>query len=372
MNRPLRVAVDARTLRPPLSGVGRCVLSWLRAMAAHPSRPELTCFVDRRDIWDAQEWPAHCRALDSGADLESHPWGDWAYHARLPKRVAGLEPRPDVFWGPAFQVPWGKRFPVPRVVAIHDMAAFLCPETMPAKFAFYLRAVVKRSVRAADRVVAVSEATRRDLLQLLSVPPEKVSVIGEGPLLAGERLEPRPPADFPLGEPFWLFVGAFEPRKNIGFLLEVFEALRRQGDPRRLVLCGPPGWKNEGLSRRLEASEARGAILRLGRVPDAELTWLYQRADALLMPSLHEGFGLPPLEAAAFGTPALVSDRGALPEAAFSPEWVLPLDAGAWTERLASLERPSSEELKRHASRFSWEKAAEEWLRLMEEIRIKS
>jgi glycosyltransferase involved in cell wall biosynthesis len=203
------------------------------------------------------------------------------------------------------------------------------------------------------------------------VAPEKVCVIGEGPLLAGEPLDEQAPPEWPLApdEPFWLFVGAFEPRKNIGFLLTVFEELRRRGDHRRLVMCGPPGWKNANLRQRLESSEAREAITWLGRVEDAELAWLYRNADALLLPSLYEGFGLPPLEAAAFGTPAVVSDRGSLPEVALSPEWAVPLEVDAWIERLENLQAPSADTLRQHADRFSWERAADAMLRLIDELR---
>jgi glycosyltransferase involved in cell wall biosynthesis len=127
-------------------------------------------------------------------------------------------------------------------------------------------------------------------------------------------------------------------------------------------MCGPPGWKNGPILERLSASPARESIRRLAFVSDAELAWLYREADALLFPSLYEGFGLPPLEAATFGTPAFVSDRGALPESAFRPDYVVPLVVDEWVERVRRLTAPSREDLRAHAARFTGEVAADQFL----------
>lgn len=361
----LHLAVDARVLRPPLTGVGRYTLAMLRAMAAHPSQPRLTCFVDDRSVWELHSWPGCCTALQAPGALESHPWGDIRHQWGMPRAVARLDPPADWFWGPAFQVPWRRKFPCRRVVTLHDLAAFVHPGTMPAKFAWYLRAVVRRSVRAAGRIVAVSHATRDAAVRELRLDPVRIAVIGEAPLL-GDSTEPRRPGALAEGvDRFLLFVGALEPRKNIPFLLDVFEELGRRGDNRALLLCGPPGWKNRPILARLAASPRAGNIHRLDFVDDGGLRWLYGHAEVLLMPSLDEGFGLPPLEAAAFGTPSLVSDRGALPESALSPEFVLPLEADIWVERLLEFRRPSPDRLRAHAARYSWEQAAGAFLGLL-------
>jgi len=363
---PFSLAVDARALRPPLSGVGRYTLSMLRALAALPDGPRLACAVNDREVWNCHRWPGHARSIVSPANLESHPVGDLLWHSGIGAtlRREGVTPR--VFWGPAFQLPGGKR-PWRSVVTIHDLAAFLHPETMPPKFAWYIRQLVRRSIRNADAIVAVSRAVRHNLIEALGVGADRIHVIGEGPLLGvtqGVSAE-APPAALPDPDrPFFLFAGALEPRKNLLFLLRAFERFHQAGGAERLVICGPPGWRNAPIVDALERSPAASGIVRLRFVPDAELRWLYRNARALLLPSLDEGFGLPALEAAAMGTLPLVSDRGALPEIAPDPACVLPLREEAWVEAMRRLPEVASEALLAHAARHSWEDAAAKFDRL--------
>jgi glycosyltransferase involved in cell wall biosynthesis len=169
-----------------------------------------------------------------------------------------------------------------------------------------------------------------------------------------------------VGGRFFLFVGALEPRKNITFLLDVFRKHVASHPNDRLVLCGPPGWNNAEILQAIESFQPADRLVRLSYVSDAELRWLYRNASCLLMPSLYEGFGLPPLEAAALGTPSLVSDGGSLPEVVATPEQVIPLDVEKWVKALTSLPAISSEQLKAFAAGFSWDCAATELLDLIE------
>jgi len=378
----LGLVVDARVLRYPLTGVGRYTLNMIRALASHPSAPSLRLLLNNRIAFDSVQfcgdvtpwvWPE--------AELEDHPMGDWRFHreaaAKCPK--PGSAAWPDVskavWWGPAFQLPMG-RFPLPRLATIHDGVAFRFPETMPWKFALYMRWMVKRSLANADQLVAVSHATKRWLVDDLRVGAHRVSVIGEGPMLdvfaqdAARAHKPPAGVEFPYDEPYWLAVGALEPRKNLWFLLDVQAELIARGDRRRLVIVGPQGWGADDVRRRLEREAGSLRVSRLPYLGDDKLAWLYARADALLMPSLDEGFGLPPIEAAAFGTPAFVSDRGALPEVALEPRFVLPLQTEKWVRALGSF-HPRAEadaglrkRLQAHADSFSWQGAANKLVRL--------
>ena len=134
------------------------------------------------------------------------------------------------------------------------------------------------------------------------------------------------------------------------------------------MISGPTGWRNGPILRALDGSHARGEIRRLEYVEEATLRALYREADALLLPSLDEGFGLPAVEAAALGTPAFVSDRGALTEVAPTRAHVLPLEIDAWVTALASPPQLDEDEQRRHAAGFSWAAAAIQLNRLFCEL----
>lgn len=380
------LVVDARVLRQPLSGVGRYTVGMLRHLGETGSSASpalgIHCLVNTLDMWQQLgPWPDGMRASVIRGDLQSHPKGDLLYQWEA--RQAVHRNSPCIFWGPAFQMPLSLGS-TPSIVTVHDLAAFHHAHTMPAKFAWYMRTMVRLTVRRATRIIAVSAAIRAEILETFSLPPERVVHVGEGPLIAADSSSPVDDAKAAAGElaetglvdesmggasqPFFLHVGAFEPRKNIPFLLRAFELARERGAHQRLVLCGPPGWRNESILGALESSPARPFITRLSYVSEPTLRFLYRNTDALLMPSLYEGFGLPPLEAAALGARALVSDRGALPEVAANSSCIIPLDLDAWAECLVHLPAVKSAELRALTQRHVWLESARRFQRVCEEI----
>ncbi len=197
----------------------------------------------------------------------------------------------------------------PNVVTLHDLAFLKFPETFPRSKALYLRSAVGKSVRDADRVITPSESTREDAVVHLGARRERVVVI---PMGVDERFRPATDAVRPLPEPFILSVGTLEPRKNLPLLLRAFAQLREGGYPHRLVLIGAKGWMYQevfGLIQRLALTEP---VSMPGYVADL-VPW-YNYADLFVYPSVYEGFGLPPLEAMACGTPVVTSSAGSLRE----------------------------------------------------------
>lgn len=209
---------------------------------------------------------------------------------------------------------------VPFALTVHDLSYEIYPEFFSLKQRLWHRAVDPRALaRRAAAVLAVSESTKRDVVERWGIDPARVTVTLEG---ADPAAEPSRPAldaaraKFRLPERFILHVGALEPRKNHLGLLDAYHQLRPLARFNRLglVLAGPPGWNNGDILRAVRRSPYRDDIRLLGYVSSAERAALYRLASVFAFPSFYEGFGLPPLEAMAAGLPVVASHAGALGE----------------------------------------------------------
>lgn len=204
------------------------------------------------------------------------------------------------------------------VVTFHDLSFVLYPANFNTANRLYLRSFSRWSAARADRIVAVSENTKRDLVRLLGVAEAKIDVVHHGiedsfrPLGRDEVEAFRRRKGLP--ERFILFLGTIEPRKNLETLLDAYAMLRREGLPHALVIAGARGWQCEGVFRRQEQLGLGEEVAFPGYVPYPEQPLWYNAADVFVYPSLYEGFGFPPLEAMACGTPVVASNTSALPE----------------------------------------------------------
>ena len=204
----------------------------------------------------------------------------------------------------------------PFVVTIHDLSFLLYPQNFRAWNRLYLRHFTRLSVRQARRVIAVSESTKQDVIQHYHLPADRIDVVYNGadesfrPLADKQVTEFRAARHLP--ERFLLFVGTLEPRKNVVRLIEAYARLPQGRPP--LMLVGGKGWLYEEIFARVEALGVRDEVRFVGYVPAEELPWWYNAAHLFVYPSLYEGFGLPPLEAMACGTPVVTSTAASLPE----------------------------------------------------------
>jgi glycosyltransferase involved in cell wall biosynthesis len=199
--------------------------------------------------------------------------------------------------------------PCPAVVTVPDLSFERDPSVMPLRDRLIFRTAVPRAARSAACVLTISELTKRDLIELYGIPDEKIVVT---PLAADPAFEPDGPT--PNGDPYALFVGALQPRKEA---TTAIEALSLLGEPApRLVLVGPDKGGRAEAERAAAKLGLAGRVELRGHVPQDELAALYRGAVCLVFPSRYEGFGLPVLEAMASGTPVVATTAGALPEVA--------------------------------------------------------
>lgn len=293
---------------------------------------------------------------------------------RLPVPVEAFCGRLDLFYSPDFVLPpqWVGR----RILTVHDLAYLIYPECAVPALGWYLHRAVPRSIAHADLVLADSECTRQDVVHLLGVAPEKVRTLYLGvepayrPLEEVEVAAAR--ARYNLPARFLLTVGTVEPRKNLPRLCEALAGLP---DALRLplVVAGKPGWLYEASFAAVERLGLRDAVRFLGFVPEADLPALYNLALALAYPSLYEGFGLPPLEGMACGTPVLTSNVSSTPEVVGEAAVLVdPLDVGAIREGLRRLIEDDGLRAQLRAAglerarEFTWEKAAGELRGMMQ------
>ncbi len=264
---------------------------------------------------------------------------------------------------------------LPTVLTVHDLIFRHLPQHHKRLNRWYLNLAMPLYVRRATHLIAVSEATRRDLMAAYGVPAEKITVIYEaadprfGPRDALEQQTIR--ANYGLPPAYFLYLGTIEPRKNLLRLLRAWEPLYLAGEAPPLVIVGKRGWLSEPFFEAVERSPAREGLILTGYVLDDDLPALIAAATAFVFPSLYEGFGLPPLEAMACGTPVLCSDRSSLPEVVGDAALLFdPTDEEAIRAAMRRLLRDAAlrEALRRkgleQAARFSWRRTAEETLRL--------
>jgi len=296
-------------------------------------------------------------------------------HAILPlkARQAGI----DVLHMPTGIIPYWS--PSPMVLTILDTVLFQMPERFPAWQRRYFQAMGPRSARQADRILTISEQSKRDIIRQFKVAPEKVTVTY---LAAGPEFRPLPRENiaavrslYGLDERFILTVGAIEPRKNLDRLFEAYAKLRSKGLPYQLVHVGPKGWLQEDLIVKIDQLSLQESVRFLGLLPLADLVAVYNAASLFVYPSLYEGFGLPVLEAMACGCPVVTANTSSLPEVAGDAAVLVdPYQVDAIAQGIGEvLENTNlAAELRergwQQAQRFSWQRTALETLKVYHEV----
>lgn len=287
---------------------------------------------------------------------------------------------PDVLFIPAHTLPVIGNPRVRTVVTVHDLGVEWLPQYHQFPQKHYMMWSTDFAIRHATRVIAVSEATRKDIIKRYKRRSKGIYVVHEGVdhtlfrPVSRRQYEPIL-ARYGISQPYFLFVGTIQPRKNLVRLIEAYSMLlKRPGlAGMSLVLAGKPGWLNEDIYAAPRKLGIEHRVQFLGHVEPTDLPALYSGAAALVFPSLFEGFGLPILEAFACGCPVITSNVSSMPEVAGNAALLVnPLSteeiAGAMTRVVEANTRAMLTEWgKKRAAVFTWERAAKQTLAVLEE-----
>jgi glycosyltransferase involved in cell wall biosynthesis len=373
---PLHIVIDVRRIRD--FGIGTYIRSLVHGLAAIDQTNHYTLVSGTGDVRTLSGLPENFRtAIYNRRDSDN--WN----HVTFPLYLHSLSP--DLVHIPLNRVPI---FMIrPYVVTIHDMANLFF-ETVPSRLRMAARRFrFRRGLRRASRVIAVSEATKRDVELIMNVPPERIRRVYNAPdpgfltrHAAGTEEQLRIMERYQVNYPFLLYAGNIRPQKNIPRLVEAFAVVREELGTHpvyrdlRLIIIGDTISQYPAVRQAVIKTRVEHAVRFLGFVPFETLRCFYQFAAAFVFPSRHEGFGLPPLEAMACGTPVVTSNASSLPEVVgdaamlVNPENVFDIARGIRDVLLDdALRADLIARGREQAARFSWERTARQVLEIYQE-----
>lgn len=371
----MHIAIDATAVPPKPMGAGRYVIYLIRELAALDTSHKFTVFAHEYLRPFLSDLPgAHTRViwLPNKPPAMRLIW-EQTFFPRILRR-SGV----DLLHSPHYTMPLS--CPVPSVITFHDMTFFIHPEMHTLSKRAFFPWIMHHSSRKADMIITDSESTRRDAMQLLAIPPEKIVTVHLGyqdifrPITDTAILDAvREKHHLP--EHFILYVGAVEPRKNLPLLLNVFDILVQQGYSQHLVIVGGLGWLYQDVLTQIDKLRAKDRIHRMGHIPYADLPVFYNLADVFVYPSIYEGFGLPPLEGMACGTPVITSDISSMPEFVGDAGVLAPPnDEAALLEAIQTvlsddaLRGRLAKDGPKQAANFTWKHTAEKTMNIYEQV----
>jgi len=356
----VRIGIDARKLHD--FGIGTYIRNLLRQLARLDRDTEFVVLCRPDDRGAVAVLGQNLRAVSESAGNYSV-----AEQWRIP--LALRRERVTLFHAPHYVLPplVGCR----SVVTIHDCIHLMFPQYLPNRFALaYARTSIALAARRATRIMTVSESSKRDILRMVDAPADKIDVIYNA---YDERFGVEPREEdvlrvrerYQLQDPFILYAGNVKPHKNLERLIEAFHLVRARGlDQVKLVLIGDDISKYAALRRAVHQHQLHKYVRFLGYLPEDTLAALYRLAGVFVFPSLYEGFGLPPLEAMASGTPVVTSNVSSLPEVAGDAAVLVdPYDPGAIADGIERVltDQALRDDLRRkglaRAKQFSWDQS---------------
>jgi glycosyltransferase involved in cell wall biosynthesis len=354
----VRIGIDARKLHD--FGIGTYIRNLLQQLARIDQVTEYVVLCRESDTDAIRQVGPNFQAV-----VESAPHYSVSEQVRVP--IALRRERVELFHAPHYVLP--PLVHCRSVVTIHDCIHLMFPQYLPGRLAHaYARTTIWAATRRADRILTVSEASKSDILRCFNIPADKIIVTYNAidPLFLTEPQDEdvaRTRERYQLVNPFVLYAGNIKPHKNLERLIDAFDQVRHQGfDNLGRVIIGDEISKYQGLRRAVHRHQLHKHVRFLGFVPHETLAVLYRLASVFAFPSLYEGFGLPPLEAMASGTPVLSSNVSSLPEVLGDAALLVdPYSAEAIADGLAklltdeSLRATLKERGLAKARQYSWE-----------------
>ena len=375
MSTPLRIGIDARPLAFPGTGNARYLHLMLKQLIKIRPDDDWVLFSHRAvhneyfDLLNAEN------VLLNINQSVFKPGPVWV-HLQLIKMLK--EYGCDLLWASLPMLPlfYRKRITIPAMVNFHDLNAFIVPQTMVRWVKWQQRLLSGHILKNADRILCLSKNTKDDIIaHFPKYKEENLMVIYPGCELPS--IDEKPPLNSAQFSSFILSVGSIEPRKNLDMLLKAYLNARKGcADLLPLVIVGKRGWGDDSLYNQLSSRELESSgIYYIENANDAELRWCYNHCAFLAFPSLHEGFGLPVIEALQLKKPALLSDISILKEIAPGCTFIEPRNADAWRNELIQFNtlykegRLTAPEIDNEF--WSWNSRAQVLSDLIEEIMLK-
>lgn len=360
---PLRVFLNASAVPSRPAGAGVYTLELARALAA---RQDVALTVAAPPF--ATIFGARTVASPAGSPLHRSVWEQLA----MPRLLADV----DVYHGAHFATPLHAS--VPRVATVHDLTFYRLPRRYPRRHRWYYRALAHTATHA-ERIIVPSRAVAADVVRFLGYPPQRIRVVAEAPRTglapASATQVAQTLAQLGVERPYLLCLGTAEPGKRAVDAIRALALLRDRGQAVQLVLAGNAGPLTAALKREAVRLSVEDRVRFAGYVEEGRLAPLYTAATALIFPSLYEGFGLPPLEAMARGTPVIATQAQAMREVLGDAAILVPLrDPVAIADAAQILLEQTAAAAGRaargfaHVSRFSWARAAAETMAVYQEL----
>lgn len=368
-HKKMRIGINARYLQRQITGIERYILELIQHLEKIDTKSEYVLFFNKHKnlpkLLHNRNVTYYVSPRSSKTRFWRILWEQFFLAFELKKNNI------DVFHGPAFVLPLIK--PCKYVVTVHDLSHITHPQGYTFLNRLYLHLFMRRSLKLADVVIADSYATKNDLLKFFSLPQEKIRVIYLGytpPLQTVSK-----PKYFTMRDPFILCVGSLIPRKNIERCIDAYHQLHKKGLKHKLVIIGKMGWLYQPILEKIAALKLKKDVLLQDYVEEHDLGYFYKNAEVLLFPSLYEGFGLPILEAMSSGCPVITSNISSMPEVAGAAAlYVNPVNTSEIVQALEQImhDKNLRETLinkgYEQVKKFSWQKTAEETLKVYKEL----
>lgn len=304
----MRVGIITDSFNSNLSGIGKYVYNLIDGLQSVMD-PNRICLINHTEISMFNKFE-HLIIKNPFPILKTYSW-----YPYLIRQLNDYDL--DLIHNPG-QIPTVFRTDKRYIMTIHDLTPFVTPAESKCGRSLVYRLFLPKTLTTVDRIIVDSQNTKKDLIKYFKVKEDKIEVVylaaNSQYKVVGSRQIEDVQRKYALNYPFILYVGTLEPRKNIPTLIRAFAKLKKQGIDHKLIIAGGKGWKYQSIFTLIEELQLHKDVVFLGYVSDEDLPALYNAADLFVYPSFYEGFGLPPLEAMACGTPVITSNTSSLPE----------------------------------------------------------